>query len=46
MERWTRAQTVTAYWIMGLHWGKAVSNNKKGHLIGHIKVREGGLLAA
>lgn len=39
VERWTRAQSVAAYWVMGLHWGKAVSNNKKGHLIGHIKVR-------
>lgn len=27
-----------AYWGMGLYWGKASSNNKKGHMIGHIKV--------
>ena len=26
-----------AYWGMGLYWGPAKSNNKKGHLIGHIK---------
>ena len=26
-----------AYWGIGAHWGKAQSNNKKGHLIGHIK---------
>lgn len=26
-----------AYWGIGLHWGRAVSNNKQGHLIGHIK---------
>ncbi|KAL6781596.1 hypothetical protein ACKKBF_B08640 [Auxenochlorella protothecoides x Auxenochlorella symbiontica] len=35
--RWSREQTVAAYWIIGLHWGKAVSNNHKGHLVGHIK---------
>jgi hypothetical protein len=28
---------MTAYWGIGLYWGKAQSNNKKGHLIGHIK---------
>jgi hypothetical protein len=28
---------VIAYWGMGLYWGKASSNNKKGHMIGHIK---------
>lgn len=22
---------------MGLYWGKASSNNKKGHMVGHIK---------
>lgn len=37
MERWTRAQTVAAYYGIGLHWGHAVSNNSKGHLVGHIK---------
>ena len=26
-----------AYWGIGTHWGPAKSNNKKGHLIGHIK---------
>jgi hypothetical protein len=25
--------------LPGLYWGKASSNNKKGHMIGHIKVR-------
>jgi hypothetical protein len=39
VERWSREQTVLAYWVIGLHWGKAVSNNKKGHLVGHIKAR-------
>lgn len=37
VQRWSRQQTVTAYWILGLHWGKPVSNNQKGHLVGHIK---------
>ena len=37
VNEWTRAKSVAAYWIIGLQWGKAVSNNKKGHLVGHIK---------
>lgn len=36
--RWPRADTVLAYWGIGLYWGRAVSNNKQGHLVGHIKV--------
>ena len=28
-----------AYWGLGLHWGKAVSQNAKGHILGHVKVR-------
>lgn len=37
VDRWTRRQTVAAYWILGLHWGRAASNNHRGHLVGHIK---------
>lgn len=37
VERWSREESVAAYWVMGLHWGAAKSNNKKGHLVGHIK---------
>ena len=37
VQRYTREQTISAYWGIGLYWGKAQSNNKKGHLIGHIK---------
>ncbi|PSC69343.1 26S protease regulatory subunit 8-like protein A [Micractinium conductrix] len=37
VERWTRAQSVLAYWGMGLYWGNARSNNAAGHLVGHIK---------
>lgn len=35
--RYTRKESVAAYWIFGLHWGRAVPQNKKGHLVGHIK---------
>lgn len=37
VKEWSRAETVAAYWGIGLHWGPTKSNNKKGHLIGHIK---------
>ena len=37
MDRYTREETLIGYWAFGLHWGPAKSNNKKGHLIGHIK---------
>lgn len=36
--RYTRRESLAAYWGIGLYWGKAQPNNKKGHLIGHIKV--------
>ncbi|GLC60278.1 hypothetical protein PLESTB_001593600 [Pleodorina starrii] len=35
--RYSRQQQLAAYWILGLHWGRAVPQNAKGHLIGHIK---------
>ncbi len=25
------------YWAFGRYWGNARANNKKGHLVGHIK---------
>ena len=34
MDRW---QTMVAYWAIGLHLGEPVSQNAKGHLIGHVK---------
>lgn len=37
VDRWTREEVMAAYWLMGTYWGKAVPQNKKGHLIGHIK---------
>ncbi len=38
-RRYSRRETMIAYWGMGLYWGRACSNNNKGHMIGHIKVR-------
>ena len=35
--RYTRTEVMAAYWGIGTYWGKAQSNNKKGHLIGHIR---------
>ena len=37
VAEWSRQKTVTAYWIIGLHWGNLKTNTKHGHLIGHIK---------
>ncbi|GAX78226.1 hypothetical protein CEUSTIGMA_g5668.t1 [Chlamydomonas eustigma] len=37
VERWTRLQIVVAYYGIGLHWGKLRRQNKKAHLIGHVK---------
>ncbi|GBF87480.1 taurine catabolism dioxygenase [Raphidocelis subcapitata] len=37
VDRLSRRETVIGFWGIGLYWGKALSNNKKGHLIGHIK---------
>jgi hypothetical protein len=39
VERYTDWQNAAAFFGMGLYWGKAVSQNKKGHLLGHVKVR-------
>lgn len=33
----TRAQAAIAYWGLGSHFGRAVSQNNKGHLLGHVK---------
>jgi len=33
----TRAQSAIAYWGLGAHLGRAVSQNGKGHLLGHVK---------
>jgi len=33
----TRAQSAIAYWVLGAHFGRAISQNGKGHLLGHVK---------
>ena len=38
VERLGVEASVTAYWGFSLYWGTAVSQNAKGHLIGHVKV--------
>lgn len=41
VERYSRRETMIGYWGLGLYWGKAITTNGKGHLIGHIKVGRG-----
>lgn len=36
VDRWSQEDSSRAFWIVGLHWGKAVPTNAKGHLIGHV----------
>ena len=36
VDKWTRRQVVIAYWGIGLYLGRALSNNKKGHLVSPI----------
>ena len=33
VDKWTRRQSVIAYWGLGTYLGRALSNNKKGHLV-------------
>eukprot|EP00884_Botryococcus_braunii_P012120 jgi/Botrbrau1/20909/Bobra.0135s0040.1 len=37
VDRWTRRQVVIAYWGMALYWGNVLSQNAKGHIVGHVK---------
>ncbi|KAK9822768.1 hypothetical protein WJX74_006847 [Apatococcus lobatus] len=37
VQEWSRLQVLVAYWGMGLWLGKVMPQNKKGHIIGHIK---------
>lgn len=37
VDRWTRRQTVIAYWGMALYFGNVLSQNAKGHIVGHVK---------
>ncbi len=36
VEAWTIEQSAAAYWAIGLHFGWPVSQNGKGHLLGHV----------
>ncbi|MDA0653334.1 MAG: TauD/TfdA family dioxygenase, partial [Proteobacteria bacterium] len=37
VDRWTKAQSAAAYWGIGAYLGRALSQNAKGDLLGHIK---------
>lgn len=37
VERYTRLQAAIAFWCLGLHIGVPVSQNAKGHVLGHVK---------
>ncbi len=37
VERWGRRFSAIAFLGLGLHWGKLRSQNKNGHLLGHVK---------
>jgi len=37
IDRMTPTDAATAYWGIGLYLGKAVSQNSKGHLLGHVR---------
>jgi hypothetical protein len=37
VERWTTRQTAIAYFGLGTHLGEPVSQNGKGHILGHVK---------
>jgi len=36
VERWSPRQTAIAFWAIGLHLGEPVSQNGKGHVLGHV----------
>ncbi len=39
VERYTRQESVIAYWLIGSYFGRAVSNNKKvRHGRGHLQM--------
>ena len=38
VDRYTAAESTTVYWGLGTYWGKIVPQNKKAHLIGHVRV--------
>lgn len=40
VERYTTEESVTAFWCIGLHVGKARPQNRRQHLLGHVKVHK------
>lgn len=38
VDRYTAADSTAVYWGLGTYWGKFVPQNKKAHLIGHVRV--------
>ena len=44
VQEWSRLQVLVAYWGIGLWLGRVMPQNKKGHIIGHIKVGDRQLL--
>ncbi len=37
VERWSMRDAAAAYWGLGTHLGRAVSQNAKGHVLGHVR---------
>jgi hypothetical protein len=37
IERYSVADAARIFWGLGTHWGEAVSQNGKGHVLGHVK---------
>ena len=35
--RWPLERSAAAFWLLGLHLGEAVSQNGKGHVLGHVR---------
>ena len=37
IARYSTAEAARIFWSLGAHWGEAVSQNGKGHVLGHVK---------
>lgn len=37
VHRYSRLQSAIAYWVVGTHFGDPVSQNSKGHILGHVQ---------
>jgi len=37
VDRWSTKESAVAYWGIGRHFGDPVSQNARGHLLGHVK---------